>query len=167
VRTSTLVATTVAFAVLGPPLASAVVFILSFLPMPSYVRGTGMAIVSLLPVLVLAQPVAVIVGEVPALVTGVVMALLAYWVPSLFMRSLWQRALLSGLVGAVSGALWHIFSQRQLVATYHLPLFVASDLLVLADISSVPAAILGCVFPLHSWMAGGRLLTIVGGVRER
>jgi hypothetical protein len=154
VRASTLVATTVAFAGLGPPLASAVVFILSFFPIPFYAGGTGMVIVTLLPVLIVAQPIAFIIGEVPALITGFVLALLAHWVPALFARSLWQRALLAGVVGVVSGMLWHLFSWRHLRTTYHLPLLVASDLLVLAAISGVPAAILGCFFPLRSWVVG-------------
>src|SRR5438067_7478018 len=39
---------------------------------------------------------------------------------------------------------------RSLVATYHLPLMVASDLLAVAVIAGVPGGILSCFFPLRS-----------------
>src|SRR5205823_14492004 len=67
---------------------------------------------------------------------------------------LWKRGLLGGVAGAIAGTLWHLFSRRQLVATYHLPLMVASDLLDVAVIAGVPGGIPSCYFPLRAWVAG-------------
>ena len=150
-RASALVATTAAFAGLGPPLGSAVALISGMFLSPS---DAGHMILGLVPILIVTQPFAFMIGEVPALITGFVVALLAHWVPKLFVGPLWHRALLGGLVGAITGLLWDLFSRRQLVAAHHLPLIVASDLLFMAAISGVPGGILGGFFPLRSWVVG-------------
>jgi len=111
-------------------------------------------ILGLVPILIMIQPIAFMLGEIPALVTGLVVGLIAHWVPRLFVGPLWKRGLLGGVAGAIAGTLWHLFSRRQLVATYHLPLMVASDLLAVAVIAGVPGGILSCFFPLRSWVAG-------------
>src|SRR5205085_1278744 len=153
-RASALVATTAAFAGLGPPLGSALALILSIFLSSSDARGIGHMILGLVPTLMGIQPFAFMVGEVPALITGFVVALLAHWVPRLFVVPLWRRALLGGLVGTVTGVLWDLFSRRQFVAAHHLPLIVAPDLLFVAAVSGVPGGILGGFFPLRSWLAG-------------
>ena len=111
-------------------------------------------ILGLVPMLIVIQPFAFMIGEVPALITGFVVALLGHWVPQLFVGPVWQRAMLGGLVAAVTGVLWDLFSRRQFVATHYLPLIVASNLLFVAAISGVPGGILGSFFPLRSWVAG-------------
>ena len=152
VRASAVVATTAAFAGLGPPLGSAVALIFSVFLGPSDARGH--MILGLVPILIVIQLFAFMIGEVPALITGFVVALLAHWVPQLFVGPLWQRAMLGGLLGAVTGVLWDLFSRRQFVATHNLPFIVASNLLFVAAISGVPGGILGGFFPLRSWVAG-------------
>jgi hypothetical protein len=154
VRASALIVTTVAFASLGPPLGSAVAVAVGMFLSLCQGRGVGNMIFGLVPLLILIQPIAFMLGEIPALVTGLVVALVAHRVPRLFAGPLWKRALLGGVTGAIAGAVWYLFSRRQLVATYHLPLIVASDLLTVAVIAGVPGAILGCFFPLRSWVAG-------------
>ena len=154
VRASALIVTTVAFAGLGPPLGSAVAVIFGiFLSLP-HGRGVGDMILGLVPILIVIQPIAFMLGEIPALVTGLVVGLIAHWVPRLFVGPLWKRGLLGGVAGAIAGTLWYLFSRHQLVATYHLPLMVASDLLAVAVIAGVPGGILSCFFPLRSWVAG-------------
>ena len=150
-RASALVATTAAFAGLGPTLGSAVALIFGMFLSPS---DAGHMILWLVPTLIVIQPFAFMVGEVPALMTGFLVALLAHWAPKIFVGPVWVRVLVGGVVGAVFGVVCHLFSRRQLVATYHLPLVVVSDLLVVAAISGVPGGILGGFFPLRSWVAG-------------
>ena len=152
VRASALVATTAVFAGLGPPLGLAVALVLSVFLSPPDARVH--MILRLVPGLIVLQPFAFMIGEIPALITGFVLALLAHWVPQLFVGPFWRRALLGGLVGAVIGVLWHVFSRHQLLATHNLPPMVASDVLFVAAISGIPGGILGGFFPLRSWAAG-------------
>ena len=94
-----MIVTTVAFAGLGPPLGSAVAVIFGmFLSLP-HGRGVGDMILGLVPILIVIQPIAFMLGEIPALVTGLVVALIAHRVPRLFLGSLWKRGLLGGVVG--------------------------------------------------------------------
>ena len=153
-RTSALVATTAAFAGFGPPLGLLVVSMTGLLYSVASGHAIGSALPMLLPpVLVAFLPLAFRFGAIPAVSTGLVIALLAHSRPgpSLFGRT-WKRAVISGGIGALMGALWGLFSRRHLVAYQELST-LALNFLFECGIAGIPAAILGTYFPRPAWMA--------------
>ena len=151
-RTSALVATTVAFAGFGPPLGLLVVFIGGLL----YGLVNGHAIDNALPmllppVLFFFLPLAFRFGGVPAGFTGLVIALLAHNHPDPFFGQTWKRAVISGVIGGLIGALWGLCSRRHFVVHQQLST-VALDLLLDCVIAGIPAAILGIFFPRRAWV---------------
>lgn len=154
VRTSALAATTAAFAGFGPPLGLLVVSMTGFL----YSVASGHAIGNTLsvlfpPVLLVFLPLAFRFGAIPAVSTGLVIALLAHSHsgPYLFGRT-WKRVVISGLIGAFMGALWGLFSRRHLVLYQPLS-SVALNSMFECVIAGIPAAILGIYFPRAAWLA--------------
>ena len=153
VRASALVATTAAFAGFGPPLGLLVVFIGGFLYGVLNGHGIGNALLMLLPpVPLFFLPLAFRFGAVPAVSTGLVIALLAHNHPGPFLRHPWKRAVISGVIGGLMGALWGLVSLGHVVVHQQLST-VTFDLLFDCVIAGISAAILGIFFPRRAWVA--------------
>ena len=148
-RTSALVATTGAFAGLGPPLGL-LVFLADGLVF-SLVKGdrVGNVLWGFLPLLVLLQVSAFKFGAIPALAAGLVVALVAHRFPDLFLAQTWKRAVLSGLVSAFMGTLWFVVLRPHFVAPHP----SSADLLLYCSTAGIPAALLGSFFPTRGWLA--------------
>jgi hypothetical protein len=113
--------------------------------------SAGHVSMNLIPIGVVLLPVAFTLGEIPALVTGIAVALLAHWAPAQFLRPFWQRFLIGGVLGALIGLLWHLFGRHPLGASQS-AVVPAWDLAIVTTISGLPGGILAAIFPLRSWV---------------
>jgi hypothetical protein len=151
VRTSAVVVTTVAFAALGPPVGTVVVWIGGLLFSIAKGHGVGNMLVGLVFFLSVFQPFAFSIGEVPALASGAVIALAAKGYPTLFLGRVWKRAVFSGLVGALATAIWDLLVHRH-IRIHQSPALIASNVLFDFAVGGVSAAVLGSFLPLRAWV---------------
>jgi hypothetical protein len=151
VRSSALVVTTVAFAALGPPVGTVVFWIGGLLFSIAEGRGVGNMLMGLVVFLSVFQPLAFSIGGVPALASGLVIALAANSYPTLFLGRAWKRAVLSGLVGALATAIWDLLVHRH-IRIHQSPALIASNVLVCFTIGGISAAVLGSFLPLRAWV---------------
>ena len=97
------------------------------------------------------QPLAFSIGGVPALASGLVIALAANSYPTLFLGRVWKRAVLSGLVGARAIAIWDQLVHRH-IRIQQSPALIASNVLFCFTIGGIAAAVLGSFLPLRAWV---------------
>ena len=149
VRTSALIGTTAAFAGLGPPVGLLILYLASLSHAIYEHPNVGNILLGFVPMLILFQPFAFMFGFVPALLSGILIALVAHRRPSLFLGHVWRRMALCGCVGAAMSAFWDLIWRYKPMTSQGL---MTSDALLMAGFGGISCALLGRVFPTRGWV---------------